>query len=188
MNFDQLGPCWRDENEKASADERLERFVATSRAVERFTERVFRRDLIETAACLYVIYAFGSMLVDGGAFAGAALPVVSGLGMVVNILGAVYVIYRLHRTRVSTPRPRLDAPIREYCEEEITRVEKQIALLRSVHLWYLGPFYIGVNLVFLGVDGLCAEFWVAAALVTFVYWLNLPDEPRRRVDDYGGDA
>jgi hypothetical protein len=172
MNFDQLGQSWRDENKAAvseapAEEKRLEQYVATTRATERFVAKVFRRDLFETAACLYVIYCFGSMLWKGTA--GTALPMVSAAGMVINILGAIYVVYRLHRTRVSTPTPRLDASMRDYCDCEIERVEKQIAMLRSVHIWYLGPFYVGVLLVFLGIDGPCSEFVLAAVIVTVLY-------------------
>lgn len=169
MNFDNLGPAWRDKNQRASEEKRLERYVATSREVERFTERVFRRDLIETAACLYVIYAFGSYLFDRALMAKAAMPAVATLGLVGIVLGAVWVMIRLHWVRRSTPQPRLDAPIREYCDAEIERVEKQIALLRSVHLWYLSPFYVGAVLAILGFAGLSVDFWIATALVTLLY-------------------
>ncbi len=174
MNFDQLGQSWRDENKAAvseapAEEKRLEQYVATTRATERFAAKVFRRDLIETAAGLFVIYAFGSMLWEGKVIARATLPMVSAAGMVINILGAIYVIYRLHRTRTSTPTPRLDASMREYCDSEIERVEKQMAMLRSVHIWYLGPFYVGVLLVFLGVDGPGVEFVIMSAVVTVLY-------------------
>jgi hypothetical protein len=179
MNFDQLGQSWRDENKAAvseapAEEKRLEQYVATTRATERFAATVFRRDLIETAACLFVIYYFGTTLWKGAA--GAALPMVSATGIVIVILGAIFVVFRLHRTRISTPTPRLDASMREYCDSEIERVEKQIAMLRSVHIWYLGPFYVGALLVAFGVAGPCVEFVIATAIVTalyaFIYALN----------------
>ncbi|QDT70580.1 hypothetical protein MalM25_35290 [Planctomycetes bacterium MalM25] len=176
MNFDQLGQSWRDENQTVSAEEHLEHHVKTTRSVERFTGSIFRRDLIESLVCLYLIYTFGSMLFNKGLIASTALPSVFVFGVVVNVLGSVYVCYRLNRARMSTPQPKVDAPMREYVETELTRVEKQMALLRSVHLWYLGPFYVGVNAMFLSYDGFCIEFVIAAAAVTalyaFIYAMN----------------
>lgn len=179
MNFDQLGQSWRDENEAAvseapAEEKRLEQYVVTTRATERFAARIFRRDLIETAACLFVIYSFGSMLWKE--VAAAALPTVLAASAVINILGAIHVIYQLYRARAMTPAPRIDASMREYCDSEIKRVERQIAMLRSVHIWYLGPFYVGVLLIFFSIDGLCVEFAIATAVVTalyaFIYALN----------------
>ncbi|TWU00095.1 Beta-lactamase precursor [Botrimarina colliarenosi] len=172
MNFDQLGPSWRTENEAVvsaapTEEKRLERYVTTTRATERFWSKILRRDLIETAACLFVIYSFGRSLL--GAFDGFALPRVAATGMVVNIAAAVFVMWRLYRTRTSTPAPRLDVPMREYCENEIKRVDKQIAMLRSVHVWYLAPFYLGVTLFFFAIDGLCTEFVGITFLVTVMY-------------------
>jgi hypothetical protein len=172
MNFDQLGQSWRDENEATvseapAEDKRLEQYVATTRATERFWAKVLRRDLIETAACLFVIYSFGRSLLDS--FDGFALPRVAATGMVVNILAAVYVMWRLYRTRTSTPTSRIDATMREYCESEINRVDKQVAMLRSVHVWYLAPFYVGVTLIFFAIDGLCTEFVGITFLVTVLY-------------------
>lgn len=176
MNFDQLGQSWRDENQSVSAEDRLEQHVKTTRAVERFTGSIFRRDLIESLVCLYLIYTFGSLLFNKDLIASTALPSVFVFGVVVNVLGAVYVFYRMNRARLSTPQPKIDASMREYVGLELERGDQQIALLRSVHLWYLGPFYIGVNAMFLSYDAFCAEFVVAAAIVTalyaFIYALN----------------
>jgi hypothetical protein len=176
MNFDQLGPSWREGSETAAvaataAKSRLERQVKTARTAERFAALIFRRDMIETGAAILVIYVFGSTLLDRAALARFELPVAAALGLAVNILGAVFIVYHLHRTRRSTPAPRLVAPVREFLTDEIVRTEKQIGLLSSVAWWYLAPFYLGVNLFFFSVEGFCAEFVVGGIVVTALFWV-----------------
>lgn len=159
MNFEQLGQAWREENAaRATAERREQLIAATCRRVERFWGQVLRRDLIETAAALFVMVAFGAML-----FAEKTGPLEkTGCGVIV--LGAAYVVYRLHKTRRSTRPAPLDAPLREYCQTELRRVEQQIKLLKSVHVWYLGPISLGLVLISLGRHGLA---WRSAEEIAF---------------------
>ena len=59
------------------------------------------------------------------------------------MLWSLFIIWKLHRTRmIQRPAP-LDAPVQEFCRIELDRLDRQIQLLRSVLWWYIAPLHGG---------------------------------------------
>lgn len=182
MNFDDLKSSWQATNESTSSPDRRDVLIAsTCRQVERFSGRVFRRDLVETLAAVIVMVLFGAEVISPPGFLGPdldayAMPLVSRLGALVIVLSAIYVVYRLHRVRMSSRPAAWDASVKAYCQNEIVRIEKQIEMIRSVPVWYLGPFYVGLVLQTLGLQGFGFAFLAMMAFYTllfgFIYAMN----------------
>ena len=144
MNLDDLKETWRQSHGELG-DSRVGELA--SQALERasqFEKTILRRDLIETAAAIFVIFGFGLFLREG-------FPWISRLGMIIIVLGAGEVIVTLHLTRRRDRRPQHDLPLTEFCAAEIARVDRQIRLLRYVNWWYSGPMLLGVCVFLSGI-------------------------------------
>ncbi len=170
MNFDSLPGQWRTTNaEVVSPQLREEALVSLCRTVERTNATVLVRDIIETAAAIAVVPFFGVL----------ALTVPSGIsrvGSAIIFFWGMFVVYRLHHTRMSGQAKKNDLSIRGYYEQEARSVARQIAMLRSVLWWYLAPCMVGVNLVFFGQsDSLAASgvyFAVTLLVSAGIWWFN----------------
>ena len=171
MRFDDLPSAWQKENvESLSPEDREATIARVCRRVERIGGTIFRRDLVETIAAIFVIVFFGRAVftVDS---------LVSKIGAGFIVLWALYIIWKLHRTRtIQQPAP-LDAPVREFCRIELDRLDRQIQLLRSVLWWYIAPAMFGANLVFVGISGLGADsrvYFIFTLLLAWgIYALNM---------------
>lgn len=165
MNFDQLGQAWRDENEAAAtAPQRDELIAQTCRKVERFWSTIVGRDLRESVVAIALMPIFGWMAWDP---TNEPLERV-GAGVIVAACG--FIVYWMHRARRSTPPPPIDAPLRDYCDTELVRVEKQIKLLESVLVWYIAPITGGLTLMSFGRYGWSLPFLCELALYAFLTW------------------
>ena len=171
MKLEDLRRPWSDATAEAATPIAREELIAqTCRRVEQIWAVIFRRDMIETAAAMLVMFWFTRIAWD----VDAGFLVRLGAGVVVA--GAVFIVYRLHAARLGKPPAGLDAPVREFCRTELARVETQIRLLRTVAVWYLGPIMAGLALMSYGRHGptlgLLIE-WAIFALVSWgVYALN----------------
>jgi hypothetical protein len=171
MRFDELPSAWQKENDKSlSPEDRDATIFRVCRRVERIGGTVLRRDLIETIAALFVIFWFGGMVLS-------ADNLVSKIGAGFLVFWALFIIWKLHRTRtIQQPAP-LDAPVHEFCRIELDRLDRQVQLLHSVLWWYIAPAVIGANLVFAGFAGLGvasrAYFIFTLLLAWGIYALNM---------------
>ena len=170
MTFDDLRSSWQETNgESLSAEQREEIVARVCRRVERLGASILRRDVIETVAAVAVIFFFS------GFFLRSDIPVAK-TGAAIVVASAVFIIYKLHRTRlVQKPTP-LDASVRQFCKTEMERLDRQIRLGRSVLWWYIIPPLVGVNLLFSGVAGFgtAAEVYLIVTVLFGwgVYLLN----------------
>jgi hypothetical protein len=165
MNFDELSEEWRATNEVAATVEQREQLIATTcRRVERFSGQIFRRDIIETAAAVFVIVAFGFMQLR------TDFSTLERIGAGVIVVGAACIIDCLQPARRSTPRAPFEAPLRDYCYTELARVEKQIKLLQNVVVWYLGPIMLGLVLMSFGRHRLAMPFFADLAIYAAIAW------------------
>ena len=147
MTFDDLRSPWKDSNGETMPPEKREELVArVCRRVERLGATILHRDVIETVAAAVVVFVFSSMCLTLD-------KLLAKVGSAIVVISACYIIYRLHRTRMDRERSSLDASIRDFCNTEIERLDRQIQLLRSVLGWYISPILVGVNLVFIGITG-----------------------------------
>lgn len=165
MTLDELDTQWRATNEAAATAERREQLIAATRLrVQRFWGQIFRRDLRETIAAVFVVGFFGRYLL-------AADPVVRTSAWWLVYWG-LSVVYKMYRARtIQKPAP-LDAPVREFCRVELGRLDRQIQLLGSVLWWYIAPCMIGVNAFFIGHTGLgIASLGYGVATLLLAWWL-----------------
>ncbi len=146
MTLDELDREWRATNEAAATKEQREQLIAaTSRRVERLWGCIFGRDVRETIAAVFVIIFFGLYC-----YLAPTDYVVPKIGAGFLVCWALFIIYKLHRTRTIQQPASLDAPVCEFCRIELDRLDRQIQLLRSVLWWYIAPCMVGVNIVFTG--------------------------------------
>ncbi len=170
MTFDDLREQWQESNAQIARQRSRElALVSVCRTVEKTNLTILRRDIIETVAAVVVIFFFGIAmfsLPSWTAVAGAALIVV----------WAVFIIYKMNRTRMKNRTRDIDLSVREYYEGEAESIDQQIEMLRSVLWWYLLPAFVGVNLVFIGLSSslLAPAMYFVAVLVlyTYIWWLN----------------
>src|SRR5688572_15501930 len=125
MNLDELDRQWRATNEVAATMEQREQLIAaTRRRVDRLWGRILRRDAVETVAAVVVMSIFG-----GYCYAAPADHVVSRTGAGFLVCWALFIVYKMHRTRTIQRPASLDAPVREFCRIESDRLDRQIRLL-----------------------------------------------------------
>ena len=149
MNLDELGKEWRATNEVAATKEQREQLIAaTRRRVERLWGRIFSRDVRRDKRSRGPDYLF----LAGGAGCQPILVlnkqgsvVISKIGAGIVVCWALFVIYKLHRTRTIQEPASLDAPVREFCRIELDRLDRQIRLLRSILWWYIAPGMVGAQ-------------------------------------------
>ena len=128
-----------------------------------FQKKIARRNLREYAAAAIVVAAFtGYAILLPGALIKA--------GSILTVVAALFVAYRLHRKGSSRPVPAAVA-LSSGVEFHRKELERQRDLLRSVWLWYLGPFVPGMVLFGLGMGSL---IWASGLALVFavVWWLN----------------
>lgn len=166
MSLDELDREWRATNEGAATKEQRERLIATtSHRVERFWGQIFRRDVRETIAAMVVIIVFGRYC-----YVEPADYAVSKIGAGFLVCWALFIIYKMHRTRTIQRPTSLDAPVREFCRIELARLDRQIQLSRSVLWWYIAPCIIGVNTMFIGLAGFGIDSLVYCLVTLLLAW------------------
>ncbi|MCA9030935.1 MAG: hypothetical protein KDA66_09015 [Planctomycetaceae bacterium] len=172
MTFDDLPQEWQNRKESdvpSDFTSREDTISQICRKVERLNGVLDRRDLLEIGAAVFVIIAFSGMTLT-------MKEIVSRIGAGLVVISAIYIIFTLLRARAVAPRAAVDAPLIDFCRREVDRIQQQIALLKSVLWWYIGPIILGANLVFTGATGV-GWFSAVYLLITilfgaWVYWLN----------------
>ncbi len=170
MTFDDLSQSWQRANGGSVSPEVREQLVASvCRKVERLGATILRRDIIETIAAVAVVFCFSLTIISVESYA-------AKVGAAIVVVGACYVVYKLHRTRTIRAPSHPDASVREFCKTEMERADRQIHLLRTVLWWYISPFVIGANLVFAGANGFglaSVAYCVCTLLLSWwIYSLN----------------
>jgi len=166
MKFDDLASAWQEQNDQSLSPEDREAIIArVCRRVERLSGVVIRRDVIETIAAVVVIIFFGGFMYNA-----PTDYVVSKFGAGFLVCWALFIIYKMHRTRtIQRPAP-IDAPVREFCRIELDRLDRQIQLLGSVLWWYIAPCIIGVNIMFVGLAGLGIDSLAYCIFTLLLAW------------------
>ena len=133
-----------------------------------------RRNRIEYGAGALVIVVF---LAYAALLPGALVKA----GSLLTALGAAVVLWQLHR-RASVGRAPEDAPPEALVASQMHELERQRDALRSVALWYLGPFLPGMTLFFVGIHratpgasplSLALPVGVVAGLFGLIWGANL---------------
>jgi hypothetical protein len=128
---------------------------------DKFYRKVRRRNLIEYAACAFVVVAFSSYVFT--------LPhILQKIGSAWIVLAAFYVAWQLHRRGSAiSPAAAGQMPIYDFLRAQLVR---QRDALRSVFWWYILPFLPGLAMMLVGA-GLAHPASVGPPI--WVRWLSL---------------
>ena len=102
-----------------------------------FQARIRRRNLIEYAACVVVIVGFAPGMLQRGLWLMQA-------GCLWMILATLFVAWQLHRRGSAVTPPDGGEAVFDFHRRELIR---QRDALRSIGVWYLGPFVPGFVLI-----------------------------------------
>ena len=137
MNLDDLKTTWQQRHSETAdgcIDELASNVVTRT---SRFERSVLIRDLIETVAAIAVIVFFG-YYIQQNIFSWITSP-----GTIIVIVAAIQLIVVMHWTRRRGGRPRYDLSLKDFCDAELARVDRQIKLIRNVNYWYTAPLLLG---------------------------------------------
>ena len=170
MNDDELKRLWREQPLALPAELSGTAPLAELRKrMKRFDRTIWWRDLREVAACLVVIAVFGIYFI----WIPTAL---ARVGCVLTILSAIFIAWRLLGSKRQAGRETPGASIMDSLRVELSKVETQIRLLRSVWWWYVLPILTGAEVFYFGVnrDATARTVSVISSLLLgwFIDWLN----------------
>ena len=157
MNLDDMKKDWQRRSDEL-AGERFDRLAQQIMARStKFEATITRRDWIEAGAAAVVLIWFGLFLRF------ESVPFIAALGVVIIMLGCVEIVVVLFWTRRLDARPRRDASLLEFSKAELTRVDRQIRLLRNVSWWYSTPVLVGCVVFIFGLLGSMplSPWWMA---------------------------
>jgi hypothetical protein len=169
MELDRFKAAWQHQRLEGAASRPLEDIMRDVRGrAAKFNRQIRQRDLLETLAGVVVIVTFSF-------FAWAVPHVVAKIGAAVVVAGGLLITVRLYLAR--TRHPSLaDSTAREFCANELKRIDEQIHLLATVGWWYLAPLLGGGALFVLGGGGSIGSrvrvLAVLAAVGLIIYKLN----------------
>lgn len=167
MNLDNVKSTWQQTDFSGPRFDELA--TGVRQQATKFESQVFRRDMIEYAAALLVIVG-----VTPSVFTAPNLTM--RLGFLIVVLGVVAIVLFLETTRRRDRRPVADLSLRDYCQLELRRIDRQIWLLENILWWYIGPILIGAFVVVIGKpSSLYAKCVIGSfflSVCVFVFWLN----------------
>ena len=167
MNLDDLKPDWQRADFSGSQFNEIA--ASVKQKGTKFESDIFRCDMIEAAAAGFVV-----IVAMPAALYGPSL--MFRIGFLLVILGAIEVVIVMASVRRKDRLPTADLSLREYCQIELRRIDRQIWLLEHVIVWYIGPLFVGAPFVVLSVPAplmFHVLFFVFAfGTGCFVYWLN----------------
>ena len=140
MNLDDLKQDWQ--NQPVSRENIMEIANAVKAKAKSFESNIFWRDVTEITAAVVVLPVFAVMFY-----------MTSGLmrfGAGVVIFGVLEIVAVLLWAQKKDRPLKHDLPVREYCQQELQRVNRQIMLLENALWWYAAPTTLGVLFILLG--------------------------------------
>ena len=165
MNLDEMKSRWR-EQQLALADRQFDDLLANVRSqAEQFEAKILRRDRIEAGAALFVAAFFAMSLWK------LDMPPVMAVGIVICMVAALQVSWTLRWTRLRDPQPAPDAPLVEFTRMTLTRLDRQIVMLRNVTWWYTLPLLSGVAVALGGILWGIPELPVATSAIFSIAFL-----------------
>lgn len=163
--------AWQRQPIEPSVDGHVAELLASlQRRFGKIQRAVRRRDGLETGTAVLGILLFTTLLVvlDGALVKAGSALITAGL---------VLIIVQLRRGGLHGSSGRSDVSVADFCARQVEALDRQIALLRSVAWWYLGPVIVGANLFFVGLAGarlVSLAYLVATLLLSLlIYRLNL---------------
>jgi hypothetical protein len=168
MELDDLRGAWTSIGQAAggaSVDESIAR-------LRRLRRIVFWRDLREILAAAVVspIFAWAGwgLQMHGG-------PLAARLSIVLILAGLLLIVAVLLWAR--RPRSAAASSVGDRLRVELIYIDRQLAILRQVAWWYVGPVLLGVDLLVVTARGARSTFAIVYVVATLaisvlVIWLN----------------
>jgi hypothetical protein len=128
---------------------------------DKFYRKVHRRNLIEYAACVFVVIAFGRYVFT--------LPhILQKIGSAWIVLATFYAAWQLHRRGSAvSPEAAGQMPLYDFVRAQLVR---QRDALKSIFWWYMLPFLPGLAMMLVGA-GLAHPASIGPPI--WVRWLSL---------------
>ncbi|MGA2173553.1 MAG: hypothetical protein ABSH38_01080 [Verrucomicrobiota bacterium] len=170
MNDDALKKLWREQPLPLPPTLTGPQAIASiNQKMRRFERTIWWRDFREVAACLVVAGVFGC-------FFFMCPTALARAGCVITVLSAVFIGWRLLSSKRRAGKDNPNAPVMEALQGELSKVENQIRLLRSVWWWYILPLTVGYETFFFGVNRNAADRAVFVSVGVLmglaINWLN----------------
>lgn len=150
-----------------------------------FQARIQRRNLIEYAACVFVVAGFAFEIIDREGW-----MVRGGGGLM--IAATLFIAWQLHRRASAVSGPQGAESLTDFYRAQLIR---QRDAVRSIAVWYIAPFVPGFSLLLIGAwfernsNHLAILFTAGLATAVFVaLWLRNQRAARhlqRQVDALG---
>ncbi len=168
MNLDDFKAPWQEQQREL--DQQVDHVVkAVRNRMSSFDRVIWLRDLRETMAAVGVSVWFGVSFFRQDLW-------VAKLGAMIVVLASLMIIVVLNWTRLTGRVARLGQTVRDYCTNELNRVDRQIWLLKNINWWYTGPIYLGVTIEMLGLlSPSQLLIFVSTILIPMgwlIHWLN----------------
>ena len=168
MNLDDFKEPWQ--KRQRDLDGRVDHVIKKVRSrMSGFDKSIWWRDMRESLAAIVLIVWYGYSLLQPQNWWGKC-------GFVLGIVACIYIIVVFNWARVKGKVARTDLPMEDYCKAELVRVDRQIWMLRNIHLTYLGPLAIALAAQIAAIrpdlTGLIMFSTMLMPLFGFIYWLN----------------
>lgn len=167
MSLDDLKISWRSMQRQCDTVRIDEIANRIGSRMSRFDRSIRRRDTIENLAAFFVVVMFSIILFNSSDW-------VTFIGASIVILAAIVIVVILNVTRLYYPTP-AGLSIKQHCQLELAKVDRQIFLLRNVVWWYVGPLMLGCCVMSFADGPFVASLiscGIYVAIGFFVYWIN----------------
>ncbi len=161
MNLDDLKPGWQSEDLSGPRFDEIAASVKQKGA--KFESDIFKRDMTEAAAAVFVFVAAAPAMLFGP-------NMMFRFGFLLMMLGTIEVVIVMTLARRKDRLLSADLSLREYCQIELRRIDRQIWLLEHVLWWYIGPLFLGAPFVILGVPSPIFSKVIVGVLFLIVGW------------------
>lgn len=138
MKDDELKKLWQQQPLRDPAISAAQVLSAMQSKMTHLRRTLLARDIVELAACAFVMVLFGYFF-----FRDARWPTLR-LGDLIIIGGSILIAFKLVHARWTTRSAPAGASIVESLRAELKAVRAQSQLLRSIGWWYLLPLGIGI--------------------------------------------
>lgn len=137
--------------------------ISVRKKMKKLDRTLFWRDCRELVACVFVMVFFGWHI-------SLREPALALAGRVVIELSCIVIAAIILRSRPRRPKNGLIS-VRETLQVELSNVQTQIRLLRSVFWWYLLPLLTGCLMFFWGLNSNATDRIVYTVVCLLLDWV-----------------
>jgi len=148
-------------------------------ANQKFDKKIKWRNIIEIAACIFVIVAFSRIFFIDDNY-------LVKFGAIVAVITSFYIMYNWLKVQSSSKPNGLYLSIKEQLVHRQTYLKSEQQLLKNIFYWYLLPLVISLTIMTIGAFGLSIFSLIylccSAGLCYFLFWLS--QKAAKKIDPY----